>query len=446
MQDMTKGSILSHLIRFAVPMILGNLLQLTYNAVDSILIGKFLGENALAAVSASEPIFTILVLGASGISLGASVMISKFRGAGDGEGLRREFATILIFGFWFSLGVFALGLALAEAMLNWIQTPPEALAQAKTYLRVYLVGFLFTFQYNVLASSLRGLGDSKTPVYFLGISCALNIPLDVLLVAVIPLGVGGAAAATVISQGVSALGCLVYIRRRVPQLRLEPGQLRVDRGLLGETLQIGFLTALQQAAQPMGKLCIQGVINSQGVVAVDAFNAGCRLEDFARIPTQSIGSGIMTCTAQNRGAGQEKRMYDSFTQGLLLAAAYFPLIFLVTQLFKRPAVALLCPDGAEEIVEAGVDYIRLKAFFFLMPGITNAIQGHFRGLGMMKMALFGTVLQTAVRTVCVFFWVPRMGINGEAWACFTGWACMAAVQYSLYFYWRKTGKLAALVK
>lgn len=438
---MTKGSIVAHLIRFSIPMILGNILQLTYNAVDSIIISKFLGENALAAVSTSDPIFTILVLGASGISLGASVMISKFRGAGDAEQVKQEFATTLLFGFWFSLGVFALGLALSGAMLRWIQTPAAAMEEAKTYLRIYLVGFLFTFQYNVLASSLRGLGDSKTPVYFLGLSCGLNILLDILLVALIPLGVAGASIATVISQGVSALGCLIYIRKRIPQLCLTREQLRVNRGLLKETLQIGFLTALQQAAQPIGKVCIQGVINAQGVVAIDAFNAGCKLEDFARIPTQSIGNGIMTCTAQNRGAGQEKRMYDSFTKGLLLAFLYFPLIFLVTQLIKEPAIALLCPDGAEEIVAAGVSYIGLKAFFFLMPGINNAIQGHFRGLGMMKVVLFGTVLQTTIRTICVFFWVPTMGINGEAWACFTGWACMALVEYSLYFYWRKTGKL-----
>lgn len=441
MQDMTKGSILSHLVRYAIPMILGNLLQLTYNAVDAMIIGKFLGENALAAVSTSDPIFTILVLGASGISLGASVMISKFRGAREDEKVRQEFATALVFGFWFSLGVFLLGLALSAQMLRWIQTPQAAMAQAKTYLRVSLVGFLFTFQYNVLASSLRGLGDSKTPVFFLGLSCGLNILLDVLLVAIIPLGVAGAALATVISQAAAAIGCMGYIRRRIPQLSVAKEQLRVNSALLRETLQIGFLTALQQAAQPIGKVCIQGVINTQGIAAIDAFNAGCKIEDFARIPTQSIGSGIMTCTAQNRGAGQRDRVFQSLTKGLLLSLAYFPLIFLLTQLIKGPAIALLLPDGAAEIAAAGVSYIGLKAYFFLMPGITNAIQGHFRGLGMMRVVLFGTVLQTTIRTVCVFFWVPKMGINAEAWACFTGWACMAVVEYSLYFYWKSTGKI-----
>ena len=319
MQDMTRGSILRHLIRYAIPMILGNLLQLTYNAVDSILIGKFLGENALAAVSTSDPIFTILVLGASGISLGASVMISKFRGAKEEEKIRQEFSTALIFGCFFSLAVFLIGFLLSGTMLRWIQTPEAAMKQAKTYLRLCLIGFLFTFQYNVLASSLRGLGDSKTPVYFLGVSCGLNILLDVLLVAVIPLGVAGAAIATVISQAVAALGSMAYICRRIPQLSIQKEHFRIHSALLKETLSIGFLTALQQAAQPIGKVCIQGVINTQGIAAIDAFNAGCKLEDFARIPTQSIGNGIMTCTAQNRGAGQEDRMFQSLTKGLLLS-------------------------------------------------------------------------------------------------------------------------------
>ncbi len=444
MQDMTKGSILAHLIRFSIPMILGNLLQLTYNAVDSIIISKFMGETALAAVSTADPVVTILVLGASGISLGASVMVSKFRGARETEKIKQEFASALIFGLFFSLAVFVLGLALSGRMLVWIQTPLKALPQAKVYLRIYLVGFLFTFQYNVLASCLRGLGDSRTPVYFLTLSCGVNIMLDLLLVAVFSMGVAGAAIATVISQAVSVLGLLCDIHRHVPELALTRRELRIEKGLLAETLQIGFLTALQQAAQPIGKVCIQGVVNAQGIIAMDAFNAGCKIEDFARIPTQSIGNGIMTCTAQNRGAGQKERMYRSLWAGLLLAGVYYPLIFLLTQLVKVPAVELLSPAGAEEIVRTGVSYIALKAFFFIMPGITNAIQGHFRGLGRMKIVLFSTVLQTGIRTVCVFFWVPKMGINGEAWACFAGWLCMAVVEYGLYFYWKRAGKLECI--
>lgn len=434
MQDMTKGSITRHLIKYAIPMVLGNILQLTYNAVDSILIGKILGEEALAAVSTSNPIITILVLGASGISLGASVMISKLQGAGEKEQVRKEFATTLIFGLFFSIAVFAAGFLLAGNMLRWINTPVEALAPGKLYLQIYLIGFLFTFQYNVLSSALRGIGDSKTPVRYLSWSCGLNIILDILLVAVIPLGVAGAAIATVISQAAAAAGCARYILRSVPQLRPEKDEWKVDKALLSETLQIGSLTALQQAAQPLGKVFIQSVINAQGIIAIDAFNAACKIDDYARIPTQSISNGIMTCTAQNRGAKQEERMMDSFRKGLFIALAYFPIIFLVVQLLKVPAIRLLTPEGSIVIIEAGVSYLSIKAFFFIMPCLTNSIQGHFRGMGQMKIVLCGTVLQTAVRTLCVYLWVPTMGINGEAYACAVGWTCQCILQYGLYFY------------
>ena len=441
MQDMTKGGMVGQLFRYAVPMVLGNILQLTYNAADCAIIGKFLGEDALAAVSASDPVFTILVLGASGLGLGASVMIGRFRGAGEEEKVRQEFAGTVIFGVFFSLAVFLLGLALSGAMLRWTNTPDSVIADAELYLRVCLIGFLFTFQYNILASSLRGLGDSKTPTWFLSLSCILNVGLDLLLVAVFRLGIAGAALATVLAQAVSALGCFGYIQRKVPQLRLTRRDLRVDRQLLGETLRIGGLTALQQAAQPIGKVCIQSVINTQGVIAIDAFNAGCKIEDFARIPTQSIGSSIMTATAQNRGAGKTDRVYRSLTAGLLLAVLYYPVIFLVTRFVMEPAVRLLAPAGAEEIIAAGVSYLSVKSFFFIMPGVTNAIQGHFRGLGMMKIVLFSTILQTSIRTVCVYLWVPAIGINGEAWACFAGWMCMTVTEYSLYFFLKKTGRL-----
>ena len=189
MKNMTEGSIVRHLIAYAIPMILGNFLQLTYNAVDSIIIGKCLGENALAAVSTSNPVMTIMILGASGLGIGASVLISKFYGAEEESRLRREFSTTVIFGFFFSLAVFAAGFLLSGSILLWIHTPPEVFSDANLYLRIILAGFLFTFQYNILSSALRGIGDSKTPVLFLGISCILNIGLDLLFVAVFHMGV-----------------------------------------------------------------------------------------------------------------------------------------------------------------------------------------------------------------------------------------------------------------
>ena len=284
MKKMTQGSIVRHLLAYALPLILGNFFQLTYNAVDSIIIGKFAGEGALAAVSASNPVMTIVILGVSGISIGASVLMSRFFGAGDEASLRREVATTILFGGALSLAVFALGMPLAVPILRLMSVPQEILPMAGTYLRIIFVGFLFTFQYNILAAALRSVGDSRTPVIFLALASVLNGTLDAVFIAVLHWGVAGAGLATVIAEAVSALLCLAYMRRRVPLLRLRLSELRIDRGLLAETVRSGSITALQQACQPVGKLLIQRAINAQGVGIIAAFNAVSRVDDFACIP------------------------------------------------------------------------------------------------------------------------------------------------------------------
>ncbi len=437
MKNMTTGSISRHLLSFAVPMVLGNLLQLTYNAVDSMIIGKCLGENALAAVSTSAPIITIVVLGVSGLSIGVSVIMSRFFGEGNLERTRREFSTGMTMGLVFSLAVFLLGMLFSRQMLTLIQSPKEILADAEAYLRFMFLGFLFTFQYNLHSAALRALGESAAPVRFLGISCVLNILLDVLFVMFLHLGVRGAALATVISEAFSVLLCALHIRRHLPFLRLRSGDLIPDRKLLGETLQLGSLTALQQAAQPVGKLLIQSFINLQGITAIGAFNAVSRLDDFARIPTQSIGSAIMTCTAQNRGARSPERCRLTLRQGLIIACLYAPLIFSVVQLLKRPAVSLLIPDGHTQMLESGVAYLTVKAWFFIHPCITNAIQGFFRGMGNMTLVLICTLIQITLRTLFSAWLIPVMGITGEAYACMIGWTVMMIVEFTVYFRTRR---------
>lgn len=440
MQNMTRGSIIRHLIRYAVPMILGNLLQLTYNAADSVIIAKYLGKDALAAVSSCNPVMTVMVLGASGIGIGASVLMSRFYGAGDHETLRREFSTTVLFSTVFSLAVFALGELLARNILSWIHT--YNIEEAVLYLRIIFVGFLFTFQYNILSHAMRAIGDSRTPVLFLGVSCALNIALDFLLVACLELGVRGAALATSLSQAVSAGLCALWIRRKIPALCPERGQWVIDRKLLKLTAKSGFLTALQQAAQPVGKLMIQSVVNDQGPLAIDAFNAVCRVDDFACIPAQSIGSGIMTCAAQNRGAGQPERVRGTLTRGLLVALVYFPLICTAALLLKYPVLSLLAPKGEEAsaIIAMGAGYLDVKAWYFVMPCIVNALQGYFRGLGRMNVVLVSTILQISIRTLCVCLLVPKIGITGEAYGCFIGWMCMLIFEAGYLRYLRSKGR------
>ncbi len=424
MRKMTEGRISGHLLALAIPLILGNFFQLTYNAVDSIIVGKFAGEGALAAVSAANPVMTIVILGVSGISIGASVLMSRLFGAGEEETLRREVATTLLFGAAASLIVFVLGVVFSGKLLRLLRVPGEILPQATAYLRVIFVGFLFTFQYNLLAAALRSVGDSKTPVTYLAASSVLNGCLDAVFVWGLKWGVVGAGLATVIASAMSAVCCFAHIQRKIPLLRLTREHLRIDPVLLRETLALGSVTALQQACQPVGKVLIQSVINAQGVGVIAAFNAVSRVDDFACIPEQSISSAMTTCIAQNRGAGKKERVKETLKTGMGMEFAYGVAILLLTLLVKEPVMRLFAARGSTQMIGMGVEYLSLMAFFYILPGMTNGIQGYFRGMGEMKTTLAATAIQISVRVGVVYLLVPRVGLRGAAVACAAGWCCM----------------------
>lgn len=396
------------------------------------MIGKFAGENALAAVSAANPVMTIVILGVSGVSIGASVLMSRFYGAGDEDALRREVATTIVFGAAASLAVFLIGWPLSGPVLRLMNVPSEILSMATRYLQVIFVGFLFTFQYNILAAALRSVGDSKTPVAYLALASVMNAGLDVLLVAGLNWGVVGAGIATVAAEGVSALLCAWHIYRKIPLLHMGLHELKIDRRLLGETVSSGAITALQQACQPIGKALIQSVMNAQGVSVIAAFNAVSRVDDFACIPEQSISSGMMTCIAQNRGAGEHERVGETLKRGMMIEAAYGVLICIVVLCVKEPVMRLFAAQDSVQMVSMGVDYLTLMAFFYILPGITNGIQGYFRGMGEMKTTLAATFIQISIRALVVAVFVPRIGLNGAAWACAAGWSVMLVYTFLRY--------------
>ena len=214
------------------------------------------------------------------------------------------------------------------------------------------------------------------------------------------------------------------MQKRVAVLRMSRADMHVDRMLLKETLKSGSVTALQQACQPLGKILIQSVINAQGIAMIAAFNAVNRVDDFACIPEQSISSGMMTCVAQNRGAGQKERVKETLRRGMLLEGAYGVFILIAVQLLKRPVMALFAAQDSASMLQMGVDYLTYMAFFYILPGMTNGIQGFFRGMGEMKTTLVGTFIQISIRTLVVWLLVPRVGLTGAAWACAIGWSFM----------------------
>lgn len=438
MRKMTEGSIARHLTAYALPIIAGNLFQLLYNAVDAVVIGRYAGQEAVAAVSAASPVMTIAVLGVSGLTIGASVLMSRFFGADDRENLRRETATITLFGLIASLAVLALAIPLTVPFLRLLRTPDVILARSAAYLRMVLLGFPFTFQYNALSSAMRSTGDSRGPVLCLAVSSVLNTLLDILAVGVLKLDVMGAAAATVVSQAVSAGMCFILMRRQ-PLLRLTRGEQRIDGALLRETLRIGSVTALQQVCLPLGKVLIQSVINAQGVAMIAAFNACSRIDDFAIVPEQSISAALMTCMAQNLGAEKQDRARQSFRVGLGIELGYGLCVCLAAWLLRRPIMLLFAPEPGAEMVELGITYLGILAPFYLLPGFNNTLQGSFRALRRMRVTLAATILQMGTRVLLISLLVPRIGISGAAWATITGWILMSTLEGAYFAHvWNKT--------
>lgn len=432
MRDMTKGSSLEHLLMYALPLLLGNWFQMGYNAVDSIIVGQFIGKDALAAVGIASPVMNLVILAITGLCLGAGVLMSEFFGAKDWKSLRTQFATTFLSGTLLSVFVALLGIIFVYPIMRILFVPEEILDITAIYMRIIFAGAPFTFFYNALAAALKSVGDSKTPLKFLMFASILNGVLDVIFIGILDFGIICSAVTTVIAEAISAILAAIYLIRKIPELCPKKHEWKIDRELLRKTYKFGGVTALQQAVQPIGKLLIQGQVNSLGVDVIAAFNAVTRVDDFAFTPEQSIAQAITTYIAQNRGAKKERRIKQGFMVGLGLEFGYWILIGFITMLFKAPIMSLFVTgENAKNVIEIGVQYLTLMAIFYLWPAMTNGVQGFFRGMGKLKITLLGTFIQTSIRVIITFLLAPGMRIRGIAFACVAGWSTMLLVEIPL---------------
>lgn len=432
-QNMTSGPITPQLVRFTVPLVLGNLFQLTYNAADSVIVGRLVGEDALAAVGTSNPLMTLTILFINGMCLGAGILVSTAFGAGDYGRLEKQVSTTAIAGGVFSLAFSLLCILLATPLLQLMQVPAEVLPIASSYLRVVFAGLIFTFFYNFLAATLRALGDSKSALYFLMLSAVLNIFGDLFCIAVMGWGVEGAALSTVASEALCCLCCAVYIQIRVPVLRLGKKWLVFEPSLLRQTVSYGWTTAMQQGTVQLGKLAVQAVVNTMGVSAMAAFTAASRVDDFAYTPQQNIGHAMTTLMAQNRGAGNSDRVRKGFLAGMRIEAVYGLLIMAVCFFGADPIIRLFADDP--EVVDLGVRFLRLVSLFYLFPSVTNGIQGGFRGIGKLQITLNSSLLNMGgrVAAAALLVLVFHMDIEALPWSYGVGWVCMLIYELPLLF-------------
>ena len=421
-KDMTTGAITPLLVKFTIPLVLGNLFQLTYNAADSIIVGKFVGEDALAAVGTSNPLMTLAILFINGLCLGAGILVSTAYGAGDTQRVERQVSTTAIAGTVFSLVFSALCVLLATPLLRLMQVPEEILPIAVQYLRIVFAGLIFTFFYNFLAATMRALGDSKSALYFLMISAVLNIGGDLFFVEVLGWGSEGCALSTVLSEALCCVLCVVYIQLKVPVLQLGRRWFVFDSSLLRSTVQYGWTSAMQQATVQLGKIAVQAIVNTLGINAMAAFTAASRVDDFTYMPQQNIAHAMTTLMAQNHGAGKKERVRQGFFCGLRIELIYG---------FCLMAACL------------GVKFLRCASLFYLMPGVTNGIQGGFRGLGDLKITLNSSMLNMGFRVAAaaVLVLVLKVDLQIMPVSYGIGWLSMLIYELPLLIRCMKEDKL-----
>lgn len=430
-KDLTTGKIMPILVKFTIPLVLGNLFQLTYNAVDSIIVGHFVGKEALAAVGICNPISTLMILFLNGLCMGAGILMGMQYGARDYDTLHRQISTTMISGVIFSALLTLLCVVFAVPILNLMQVDASIMDMTKEYLRIIFVGLVFTFLYNFFSSTLRALGDSNSPLYFLIISAVLNIFGDLFFVVVLKAGSNGCAVSTVLSEALCCLFCIIYIQKKVPVLRLGKKWLVFDASLLKQTIAYGWASAMQQATVQLGKLGIQAIVNTMGVSVAAAFAVVNRIDDFAYTPEQNIAHAMTALMAQNKGAGKNDRMREGFRCGMILEIVYGAAVMVICQVFAGELMALFVKD--EEVIGHGVIYLHLIAVMYILPAVTNAIQGFFRGIGDLKVTLMSSFTNMAVRVIAaapmILLW--NFGIEALPYSYLAGWVAMLLVETPL---------------
>ena len=430
-KDMTTGKIMPLLVKFTIPLVLGNLFQLTYNAVDSIIVGHFVGKEALAAVGICNPISTLMILFLNGLCMGAGILMGMQYGARDYDTLHRQISTTMLSGVIFSVFLTLICVIFAVPILHLMQVDPSIMVMTTQYLRIIFVGLVFTFLYNFFSSTLRALGDSNSPLYFLIISAILNIFGDLFFVVVLHAGSNGCAVSTVISEVLCCLFCIIYIQKKVPILRLGKKWMVFDSSLLKKTIAYGWASAMQQATVQLGKLGIQAIVNTMGVSVAAAFAVVNRIDDFAYTPEQNIAHAMTALMAQNKGAGKKDRMREGFRCGLVLETIYGIAVFIVCFVFARHLMMLFVKD--EEVISHGVTYLHLISVMYILPAFTNGIQGFFRGIGDLKITLISSFINMGVRVLAAapLVLIMHLGIEALPFSYLAGWVGMLVAELPL---------------
>lgn len=435
MRDMTEGPELKQIVMFALPMLFGAIFQQMYNMVDSIVVGRYVGPNALAAVGTSFPIIFLLISLVMGLTVGSGVIISQYYGARQMDRLRRSVSTALIFQLIGGVLLMGVGIALSRPLLILLRTPPEVIGDAAAYMHIYFGGLLFMFVYNSYAGFLRALGDSRTPLYFLILSTVINILLNVYFVAVLGWGVRGVAWATLIAMAVASMTLAFHVYRRVPALAVASGEWVFDRDIFVQMLRIGIPSGVQQSVASLGFMAVQSLINSFGSATMAANTAAARLDSFALMPIMNLGMALSTFVGQNTGAGKLDRVYRGLKVSYAIMAGISVVMSLLVYFFGPAMLQLFIRAEETEVIFRGLEYLRIVSLFYILFGTMSLFSNALRGAGDAMVPMYTIMVDLGVR-VAAAYWLttqPAVSYRGVWWAIPIGWGVASLIPSARFF-------------
>ena len=435
-RDLTQGPVMRSMLLFAVPMILGNLLQQCYNIADTLIVGQFLGKNALAAVGSSFTLMTFLTSILLGLCMGSGALFSIRFGQRDEAGLREAVCASFVLITSAALLLSGAAFACLDFLRVFLRVPAEVWGFMREYLSVIFCGIAATFLYNYFASLLRALGNSVVPLIFLAVSTVLNIALDLWFVLGLKRGVTGAAEATVIAQYVSGIGIAVYTWFRCPQFRTGPRA--ISWSCVREIASFSILTCVQQSVMNLGILMVQGLVNSFGATVMAAFAAAVKIDAFAYMPVQDFGNAFSTFIAQNYGAQKEDRIRAGLKGAVGASMLFCVAVSALVCCFAHPLMAMFVGEGEAEIIQEGIRYLRIEGAFYCGIGCLFLLYGLYRALGKPGMSVVLTVISLGTRVALAYILsaIPAIGVIGIWWSVPIGWA-LADVVGILYYILRK---------
>ena len=438
-KNLTEGKILKTMLMFAFPMILGNLLQQIYNIADTMVVGRFLGAEALAAVGSAYTLMTFLTSVLIGLCMGSGAVFSIAYGAGNEQELKKSIWVSFIFVGFVTIVMNILVFVWTDPVLKLLQIPKEVYPLMETYIRIIFLGIVFVFLYNFFACLLRAMGNSVVPLWFLAVSSVLNIILDLWFVAGLGKGVEGAAAATVIAQMAAGIGIAVYTLWKVPSLRMEKKYMHMEKNILNRVMQYSVLTCAQQSVMNFGILMIQGLVNSFGTIIMAAFAVAVKIDTLAYMPAQEFGNAFSLFISQNYGAKKYHRIQKASSMAVKVSVGFCLVISLIVWIFAAPLVKIFLADPQPAIVSAGVDYLHIEGAFYWGIGCLFLLYGLYRGIEQPAMSLILTVISLGTRVVLAYVLapMPQFGVNAIWWAIPIGWIL---ADLTGFLYYRKIRK------